>query len=587
MKRERSKNRALCVWLPQWPVQRLRTARPELKSREVVLYGMVRGALRVVACGAAEEMRTTGTHMPTQSRGHGPRQDRGLAHFAMPGEQNVPVPLSTPISPRRVAGGNFGRPPGDSPGAKGHQSSGIAVGMPLAEATALSPSAHFEQHDAEADRKALEQLAMLCEQFSPLVGIDRSDTLSLDVTGLGPLFGGEEALVQQVVRAFYRWGFTVRCALADTLGAAWALAHFGRKSPKIIAPGQTVAALADLPIAALRVESDVEILAELGIHSIGQLLPLPRDALAARFDPQLLLRLDQATGTAAEIIVPHRPASEITAETELEHPLEDRQAIDTILGQLMERISSELAARQRGAIQIECDLKQEGGETVRFVVGLFRASAQAKHLLELAQMQLERMVLAGRVTCVGLAVLLSAPLEIWQPELFEPSKRESRRQAAQLVDRLSNRLGREAVVRALPQADAQPEFAFRYEPLAGRMPTNRPQKSRQKRASRQNLSPEAERAPRWKRLPRPLRLESQPIRLQVVSVVPDGPPIQFQLHGTHRVARAWGPERIQTGWWRGRYVQRDYYRIETSTGKRFWLFRRLRDAQWFLHGEFD
>ena len=92
---------------------------------------------------------------------------------------------------------------------------------------------------------------------------------------------------------------------------------------------------------------------------------------------------------------------------------------------------------------------------------------------------------------------------------------------------------------------------------------------------------------RWKSLPRPVRLENEPFQLDVVSVVPDGPPVQFEFRGRHRVARAWGPERIQTGWWRGHYVQRDYYRVETTAGKRFWIFRRLHDAKWFLHGVFD
>ncbi len=400
------------------------------------------------------------------------------------------------------------------------------------------------------------------------------------------------------------------------LPGAWARI-FGQQSAAVVVPtGRTAAALSALPIAALRLEAEIEILAELGIQQIGQLLQLPREALAARFDPQLLLRLDQATGEAAEIIVPHRPPPEITAELELEFPSEDRQTVDTILARLMERISRELAARQRGAIQLECLLANESGETVRFVVGLFRASAQVKHLLELTQMQLERTVLAGlkkgtgtsqqrdergsaspsfgasplfrgAVKGVKLAVLLSAPLEAWQPELFESSHREGRRQVAQLVDRLSNRLGREAVVQATPQPDAQPELAFRYEPLAGRVQQKaNAGKSTSRRAPSRKKTEPAE-SPRWKLLPRPLRLESKPIRLDVVSVVPDGPPIQFHLDGIERVARAWGPERIQTGWWRGRYVQRDYYRIETATGRRFWLFRRLGDEQWFLHGAFD
>jgi protein ImuB len=85
-----------------------------------------------------------------------------------------------------------------------------------------------------------------------------------------------------------------------------------------------------------------------------------------------------------------------------------------------------------------------------------------------------------------------------------------------------------------------------------------------------------------------VRLEREPAALEVVSVVPHGPPIQFYLHGTWQpVARAWGPERIQTGWWRGGYIQRDYYRVETTSGARFWLFRRLSDETWFLQGAFD
>jgi protein ImuB len=498
MKRERSKNRTLCVWLPQWPLQRVRINRPELKRREVVLYAQARGALRVVACSGRQA---------------------------------------------------------------------IAVGMPLAEATALA-AAHFELHDPAADQAALGQLANLCEQFSPMVGIQQPDMLCLDVTGLGPLFGDEESLAQQVVRAFHQWGFVVQVAIADTLGAAWAMAHFGKHFPIVVPPGQTAEALAHLPVAALRLQAEVEILAELGLHWIGQLLQLPREALASRFDPQLLLRLDQATAVVSEIIMPHRAAPDITAETELEYAIEDRQAVDVILGQLVERISRVLAERQQGAIQFECRLEHEAGDATRVVVGLFRASAHPKHLLELTQMQLDRIALAGPVSAVKLSVLTAAPLQAWQPELFEPSHREGRRHVAQLVDRLSNRLGREAVVRAVPQPDAQSEFAFRYEPLAGVMPRKAEQR-------------------RWKCLPRPLRLENEPIPLDVLSVVPEGPPIQFHLHGCHRVARVWGPERIQTGWWRGRYVQRDYYRIETTTGIRFWLFRRLSDAKWFLHGAFD
>jgi protein ImuB len=84
-----------------------------------------------------------------------------------------------------------------------------------------------------------------------------------------------------------------------------------------------------------------------------------------------------------------------------------------------------------------------------------------------------------------------------------------------------------------------------------------------------------------------LWLISPPERLEVVSIVPDGPPLRFQFSGrSHTVACHWGPERIETGWWRSSAVRRDYYRVETAGGERFWLFRRLHDGAWFLQGEF-
>jgi protein ImuB len=75
--------------------------------------------------------------------------------------------------------------------------------------------------------------------------------------------------------------------------------------------------------------------------------------------------------------------------------------------------------------------------------------------------------------------------------------------------------------------------------------------------------------------------------LEVLSIVPDGPPLRFRYRGEdHRVARFWGPERIETGWWRHRPVWRDYYRVETNAGAWFWLFQRRDDGRWRLHGEY-
>jgi protein ImuB len=337
------------------------------------------------------------------------------------------------------------------------------------------------------------------------------------------------------------------------------------------------------------------------------LLTLPREAWAARFDPQLLLRLDQAIGLTPETIHSHRPPPDIAVETSLEFPTPARAAVDYLLLQLLEKVCKALVERQQGAVQIECCLQCESQSLIavatdatqptiesKTLIGLYRPSANPRHLLELARLQLDRLTLPGPVAAIQLSVLTAAPLISHQQDLFaESSAEENRRQLAVLVDRLSNRLGRELVVRATPLADAQPEFAVRYEPLAGVLNRGKPGSSfsqrpkraaKKKRAAAGRQEIESSRAP----LLRPFQLKTEPLALEILSVVPAGPPMQFNLHGTqHRVAHAWGPERIQTGWWRGQYIQRDYYRVETMAGIRFWLFRRLQDQKWFLHGVFD
>ena len=216
-------------------------------------------------------------------------------------------------------------------------------------------------------------------------------------------------------------------------------------------------------------------------------------------------------------------------------------------------------------------------------MGLFRPSAAAEHLWQLLRLRLESLRLPEAVTAVRLEVLASAPLAWQQQELFETDRRhDAARQTALLIDRLSNRLGRQAVVRGVPLSDAQPEHASMYVPLAGEPPPPRDVRSRSaaRRAGTTTRS-----APRGDE--RPLLLKAQPILLQVREGR-GGAPQAFRLSGReHSLCGAWGPERIETGWWRTGLVRRDYYRVETSAGSKYWIFRDLRSRRWFLHGEFS
>ncbi|HYO25625.1 MAG TPA: hypothetical protein VEQ85_11840, partial [Lacipirellulaceae bacterium] len=156
------------------------------------------------------------------------------------------------------------------------------------------------------------------------------------------------------------------------------------------------------------------------------------------------------------------------------------------------------------------------------------------------------------------------------------------------------RLGRQAVVRCRIVSDAQPELAYREEPLVGSAPPSAPGGRSRMHSRRSALArprkpavPARAEPPAKGALDRPLCLLARPVPLEMASVVPQGPPIRFRFQGEqHEIAKQWGPERIETGWWRRQRAVRDYYRVETAAGRRFWLFRR-RDDRWFLHGGYE
>ncbi len=369
----------------------------------------------------------------------------------------------------------------------------------------------------------------------------------------------------------------------------------GNPGPRPPAPDP----LSSLPVEALRLPGPtVDLLHQLGLYQIGQLERLPREDLTSRFGPELLQRLDQAAGRLPETVPAIVPPPEFEVRRRLEYPSTRREVLGSLLDSAVGQLSQMLLRLDRGALRLDCRLDCQQTKGAALSVGLFQPTASPRHLLELIQMPLERLSLPAAVTGVCLRAPLTAPLPQRQQELFVDACQLAShgRLLAGLIDRLSSRLGEKAVVRPRLVADAQPELAWRYDSLVGgRGP---------RRVGRKGDSPifvaghHAERGrhknrdsppgPAAELPPRPLRLLRRPIPLAVVSLAPDGPPLRFTWQAReHRVADARGPERIETGWWRGRPIGRDYYRVATTAGACFWLFRRLRDEKWFLHGAFE
>ncbi|MBL8793518.1 MAG: DNA polymerase Y family protein [Planctomycetia bacterium] len=458
---------------------------------------------------------------------------------------------------------------------------GIRLGMPLAEARALGaprggqPTA-FAPYDPQADREALGCLAVWCQQFSPVVALatdEPPDSLLLDITGCAHLFGGEPGLVQRAVAELRPCGYVARVALADTPGAAWAIAHYAAlpDGTAVVPPGQQEAALAPLPVEALRLPADVlPALHDLDLRRVEQVLKLPRATLPSRFGPVLLRRLDQALGRLPEVLTPVQPAEPIAAEQAFETPLASRQLLEAVLERLLEQVLARLQDRERGMRQFVVTLHFGKQQDTDVVVSLLTSSDSLRYLMHLLRLRLDAVRWRLAVQAVTVSVVAAPPLDWHQQTLFpeETSETERDQHLAQLIEVLSNRLGEEAVVRPQLLPDAQPEFAYRYEP-------------------RLRPSPAAGSPPAPLPLSRPLDLKREPLTVAVTSVVPDGPPLRFSWQGReHTVAHYWGPERIEAGWWREREARRDYYRVETQTGERFWLFRDRDSGDWFLHGTF-
>jgi protein ImuB len=378
--------------------------------------------------------------------------------------------------------------------------------------------------------------------------------------------------------------------MADTVGAAWATAHFdeapadgmGRKneSSQHSSLGVRPSAFA-LPVESLRISEEAAgLLQELGIETVEQLKTLPREGLALRFGEKLLLRLDQLTGAGREVIEPRRSLGPLEASYVLEEPTADWAVLRFVFEQLVEQLARQLIARNQGAVLLVGSFGFAGETPQQFQVGLLQPSASTRQLLELIELHLERLKLRNEVDRVELRAAVVGNLGERQGELFADCWPIDPHQLAVLVNRLGSRLGSESVLRAEPRASPVPERAVKWAAIVGQNDRALKQENKKTR-SRSPSSPGF--------LPaRPLVLCSKPQKIEVGCIAPAGPP-QFVWLEKRReqVVESVGPERIETLWWRGPAVRRDYYRVTTEAGRQLWIFERLTDHEWFLQGIFE
>ena len=476
------------------------------------------------------------------------------------------------------------------------------------------------------EARLLERLCDWCSRFTPLAALDCADGLMLDISGVAHLFGGEEALIEDCRDRLAAQGFTVAAGVGGNPRAAWALARFSRVkiAPDPLSDKAFAKLFHDLPLAALGLDDKtVADLARAGLRRIGDIALRPRAPIAARFGPMPIARLDALKGLERSSIAPRFRPPDFCAERRFASPVQTFQAIEATLCKLADDLVVLLERQAKGARRIELELYRVDGDVRRIRVGASRPLNEARAIVRLIAERLasrdEEPIDAGYgVDLMRLACLAAEPLAPSQAELERAHEAERARALAELLDRLSARLGARAVTRRelieahLPeQAEAAAPATLGQARLRGE---NRHCQERSDEAIQRNAEPTTvsgllrhspsqtgvSRRPMARNdglngaPARPFRLFVRPEPIEALAEVPDGPPLRFRWRRVlHEIAAIEGPERIAAPWWRRVGAPtRDYFRAEDSEGRRFWLYREglwgreTAQAKWFVHGVF-
>ena len=503
---------------------------------------------------------------------------------------------------------------------------GIRLGMPVTDARALVPELKAMDARPEADARALAGLADWATRYTPWAAPAGREGLFLDISGCAHLFGGEEALLADARTRLEGFGYAARLAIADTPGAAWAMARSGAPAraglaarsggPKncIVPPGKARRALGALSVEGLRLPArTLEDLRRLGLHRIGDLARLPRGSVTKRFGAGVLLRLDQALDRVGEPISPSLPVIPHAVRMAFAEPIGRAEDVSAALDRLLERLCKGLEEAREGARRLTFALYRVDGAVIRREAGTARPVRDAKLLARLFAEKLDDIDAGFGFETLVLSASVTQRLALAQAELSEQAALRAADALADLAERAAARFGPGSVTRLAPRQSHLPERAVVSLPLEVRKPgeiktTHSSEGARP--ASKpypggvpslvggphpggtpspgEDPSPGGTPGPgegpgpgwgwpaEWRR---PIHLFAEPQPIEAVAPVPDDPPALFRWRGrTHPVALAEGPERIAPEWWvdgpgAASARPRDYYRVEDVAGRRFWLFR--------------
>ena len=446
---------------------------------------------------------------------------------------------------------------------------GLTPNLTLADARARVPELIALDRDHAAEARLLARIVAGCVRYTPMAAAEPPDGVILDITGCAHPFSDDEGLKADLIERLSQAGVTAVGALGDTPEQARALARFGDQGKDL--PG--------LPVEALEADPAVTLaLRRAGLKRIGDLATRPRKMLAARFG-DLAIRLGRLLGEQDRHISPERSLPPVFAVRRFAEPIGRVEDALACLEQLGQEAAQTLLERHEGGRRFVARFFRSDGAIACVEVGTGQPTRDPALLIRLFRERVD--ALADPIDpgfgfdMIRLDVGQCETLTARQDDHLAPSRHEE--DLAELVDRLSVRLGARRVHRFQPENTHIPECAAS--------------------ACAPSMRVEWDLAPEGEPPMRPLRLFDPPQPVgAVMSEVPDGPPMRFTWRGrSYGITRWEGPERIAPEWWRRRDrggKPRDYYRVEDEAGHRFWLFRHgLHEAgkaapDWYLHGLF-
>ena len=450
---------------------------------------------------------------------------------------------------------------------------GVHKGARVVDMRALVPNLRVEFADIGGDGAALQKLSLWMRRWCPWTACDGPAGIVMDTTGSDHLFGGEAAMLRDIEERLAHLGLSAQLACAPTHGAAWALARRGGVRETCNAQ-QLMLRVSSLPVQSLRIDGPtVQLLGRLGLKTIGDLAAVPRISLAHRFSrapiaQNPLVRLDQMIGRLAEPINAADDPPRFAVQARLPEAVQDPTHH---LPALCIELCAQLETAGFGARRICVTVYRTDGEVSQISAATAQASRDPDHLRRLFDDKLEKIDPGFGFDLITIAATVVENMQITQNRL--DGKEPTGAALAQMIDRLSARLGAKAVTRPHPHPSHIPERAEVW-------------------ASALHTKP----APPMAGIMRPLKIFDHPEEVRVLYAVPEGPPAQFVWRKiTYRVVRFAGPERIAPEWWKDMPGTRlrDYYHVENQTSQRLWLYRegvlgddRGATPRWFVHGVF-